>query len=151
MVQDTLSMQNITFKEVDVVYNKIIDFTDQKIKINQKGSYEINGFVNINPGVYGTSKDSLYIEVYWIKNQSKPNESLLHLSKQTYSYGNFDVSRSFLFPPESFLFDQGDEISIWTRILPASTLSINNNKNYHQVNKPTGMQQIVGLRIAKDD
>lgn len=151
MTHDTLQMQPITFKEVDIVYNKIINFTDNKITIATPGKYEINGFVNINPGVYGTSKDSIQIEVYLIKNQGKPNEQLLNTARHNYTYGNMDVSRSFLFRPQAFFFQTGDEISIWSKVLPSSTKPINNNKNYHQIIKPSGMQQIVGLRISQEN
>lgn len=151
MAQDTLQMQAVTFKEVDVVYNKIINFKENKIAIAQSGKYEINGFVNINPGVYGTSKDSIQIEVYWIKNQGKMDEQLLNTSRHNYTYGNFDVARTFLFRPKTLFFQTGDEISIWAKVLPSSTISINNNKNYHQITKPTGMQQIAGLRISREN
>lgn len=151
MTHDTLQMQPITFKEVDIVYNKIINFTDNKITIATPGKYEINGFVNINPGVYGTSKDSIQIEVYWVKNQGTSSEQLLHIARHNYTYGNFDVARTFLFRPRSMFFQSGDEISIWAKVLPSSTISINNNKNYHQITKPTGMHQIAGLRISRED
>src|SRR5690606_7222378 len=71
MQQDTVNWQAVTFKDVDIVYNKIIDFSNQTIKIDQKGTYEVNGFVNINPGVFGKPNDSIQIAVYWIKNRSE--------------------------------------------------------------------------------
>lgn len=151
MTQDTVQMQGIRFKDVDVVYNKIIDFTNQNITIKQAGVYEVNGFVNINPGVYGGVKDSLQIEVYWIKNSGKPSEQILCSVKQNYTCGNMDVARTFLFRPQLFRFEAGDDISIWAKVLPTSTISINNNKNYHQIHKPTGMQQIAGLRISREN
>lgn len=149
MQQDTVNWQAVTFKDVDIVYNKIIDFSNQTIKIDQKGTYEVNGFVNINPGVFGKPNDSIQIAVYWIKNFGLPSQETLYEAHQSYSYGNFDVARSFVFPPKEFTFQRNDEITIWTHVLPTSTIPINNNKNYHQINKPTGLPQIAALRIAE--
>ncbi|WP_372474393.1 hypothetical protein AB4865_03665 [Capnocytophaga sp. ARDL2] len=144
--QDTL-FQPIKFKEADIIYNKIIDFHEEKIQIKKSGIYEINGFVNINPGVFGIFKDLIEIEVYLYKNRTEEDEQLLHVAKHTYTYGNFNVARSFLFPPKSHYFEKEDEISIWLKILPTSTISINTNKNYHHVITPTGMPQIAALRL----
>lgn len=144
--QDTL-FQQVKFKEVDVIYNKIVDFSEEKLAVSKSGIYEINGFVNINPGVFGLPKDFIEIEVYWYKNKGTEDEQLLQKTKERYTYGNLNVARTFLFPVKSFYFEKDDELSIWVKILPISTVPINSNKNYHHIITPTGMPQIAALRL----
>lgn len=143
-------LQPISFEEVDVVYNKIVQFTDKKIKIHATGTYEVSGFANINPGVMGTSaKDSLTIALYLIKNHQLPNETTLATAQFTFRYGNFDVASGLHTESVTINLQANDEVSMWVKILPESTIKLNESAKYNHVNKPTGMQQIAGIRIAK--
>lgn len=143
-------IQEINFKNVDIVYNKIVQFYDQKVTISAPGNYEISGFANINPGVMGnTIKDSLKIELLLIKNFQTADETVLGNSIFTYSYGNFDVAAGLHIEPKIVYLNADDKVSLCVRILPESTIEINKNSKYHHINKPTGMQQIAGVRIAK--
>ncbi|HUH25127.1 MAG TPA: hypothetical protein VLY87_00740 [Flavobacterium sp.] len=144
------TLQPISFQEVDVVYNKIAQFIDKKIKISALGSYEVSGFANINPGVMGTTlKDSLTIELYIIKNHQLPNETILASTQFTFRYGNLDVASGLHTELVTINLQANDEVSMWIKILPESTVKLNESPKYNHVNKPTGMQQIAGIRIAK--
>lgn len=143
-------IQEIKFNEVDVVYNKIAQFLDHKTIISAPGNYEISGFANINPGVMGNNiKDSFKIELLLIKNHLTENETVLGSTSFTYSYGNFDVAAGLHIEPKVVYLNADDKISLCVRILPESTIEINKNSKYHHINKPTGMQQIAGIRIVK--
>ncbi len=143
-------MQQLRFQPVDVVYNKITQFLNDKITISADGTYEISAFANINPGVMGsTVKDSIHMELYLIKNPNSSSESILGKTEFKYSYGNFDVAAGLLIEPFEVVMQKNDEISLWVKILPTSTIAINQSDKYDHVTKPTGMQQIAGMRIAK--
>lgn len=143
-------LQPVPFNEVDVLYNKICQFLNNKITVNTPGTYEVSGFANINPGVMGTSsKDSIHMELYLIKNHQKANEMVLGKAAFTFSYGNFDVAEGFYIASTKTPLQAGDDLSLWVKILPTSTISINNSEKYHHITKPTGMEQIAGMRIAK--
>jgi len=51
---DSLILQPILFDSTGIVYNKIAVLDKEVIRVNEAGKYEINGFVNINPGVKGS-------------------------------------------------------------------------------------------------
>ena len=143
-------LQPIKFNDVDVVYNKICQFLNQQITVTSPGSYEMSAFANINPGVMGTSsKDSIQMELYLIKNHQKANQVTLATASFTFTYGNFDVAAGFHIAPIKAQLQANDDVSLWVKILPSSTIAINNSEKYHHITKPTGMEQIAGLRIAK--
>lgn len=143
-------IQEIKFNDVDVVYNKIAQFYDHKTIISAPGNYEISGFANINPGVMGNNiKDSLKIELLLIKNHQTADETVLGSAYFTYSYGNFDVAAGLHIEPKIVYLNADDKVSLCVKILPESTVEINKNPKYHHINKPTGMEQIAGVRIAK--
>lgn len=147
---DTALSQKITFKDVDVIYNKIVDFKEGNIRLKESGSYEISSFVNINPGVMGESaKDFIEINVRLIKNFAKVDEEILCSLNHRFTYGNLDVSQSFLLSKASLLLKQDDVIEMVIQILPTSNISINKSKKYDHIDKPTGMEQITGLYIKK--
>lgn len=139
--------QWIPFENNDIIYNHLVDFTEKQIKIIRPGTYEINGFVNINPGIIGNKNDSITIEVAWFVNQGQPNEHILYATQHTYTKGNLDVSRSFLFPEQTVELQSNDHITIGIRLLEESTASLNESKGYHHLNHPTGFAQIAGLRL----
>lgn len=142
--------QQIKFRDVDMVYNKIGQFLNERITVSSSGIFEISAFANINPGVMGSSaKDSIHIELYVMKNHSQPTEQVIGTTVFKYSYGNFDVAAGLMIPPKEIQLQQGDEISLWVKILPSTTIDINKSSKYDHVNKPTGMEQIAGIRIAK--
>src|SRR5690554_722007 len=142
--------QQINFHDVDVVYNKIGQFLNEKITLSAPGKYEISAFANINPGVMGTtSKDSIHIELFLLKNHSKSNEEILGTAQFKYSYGNFDVAAGLHIVPKVVSLQAGDDVSLWVRILPTTTIDINKSPKYDHVNKPTGMEQIAGIRIER--
>lgn len=143
-------MQPLKFEPVDVVYNKITQFLNDKITISSSGKFEVSAFANINPGVMGTStKDSIHMELYLIKNPQSPTEEVLGKTEFRFSFGNFDVAAGLLIPPTEVQLQKNDEISLWVKILPTSTIDINKSPKYDHVTKPTGMQQIAGMRIEK--
>lgn len=142
--------QQINFRDVDMVYNKIGQFINEKITVSSSGSFEVSAFANINPGVMGTSsKDSIHIELFLLKNHSKSNEEILGTAQFKYSYGNFDVAAGLHIVPKLVSLQAGDDVSLWVRILPTTTIDINKSPKYDHVNKPTGMEQIAGIRIEK--
>ncbi|MBA5793290.1 hypothetical protein H1R17_03150 [Flavobacterium sp. xlx-214] len=144
------ALQPIPFHEVDMVYNKIGQFLNNKITVNKTDTYEVSGFANINPGVMGTStKDSIQMEVYLIKNHQQPTETILGKDAFTFTYGNFDVAAGFHIAPIKAQLQANDDVSLWVKILPTSTIAINKSAKYDHVTKPTGMEQIAGMRIAK--
>lgn len=143
-------MQQLRFQPVDVVYNKITQFLNDKITISADGTYEVSAFANINPGVMGSSeKDSIHLELYLIKNPKLPTEEILGKTEFKFSYGNFDVAAGLLIEPTEVKLQKNDEITLWVKILSTSTITINLSDKYDHVTKPTGMQQIAGMRIAK--
>jgi len=143
-------MQQLKFEPVDVVYNKITQFLNDKITISSSGTFEVSAFANINPGVMGSSsKDSIHMELYLIKNPQSPNEEILGKTEFRFSFGNFDVAAGLLIPPTEVQLQKNDEISLWVKILPTSNIDINKSPKYDHVTKPTGMQQIAGMRIEK--
>lgn len=143
-------LQTIPFKDVDVVYNKIAQFLNDNITLNASGTYEVSAFANINPGVMGSStKDSIQIELYIIKNAKQVNEQVLGKTLFTFTYGNFDVAAGLNIPVTKVALAQNDVLSLWVKILPTSTIEINKSDKYHHITKPTGMEQIAALRIAK--
>lgn len=143
-------MQQLKFQPVDVVYNKITQFLNDKITISSSGTFEVSAFANINPGVMGSStKDSIHMELYLIKNAQLPTEEILGKTEFRFSYGNFDVAAGLLIAPTEVQLQKNDEISLWVKTLPTSTIDINKSPKYDHVTKPTGMQQIAGMRIAK--
>ncbi|HLW62994.1 MAG TPA: hypothetical protein VKY33_06290 [Flavobacterium sp.] len=143
-------LQPITFNDVDVVYNKIAQFIDQNIIISAPGNYEVSGFVNINPGVMGSNlKDSITIELLLINNHQTAKETVLATTHFTYNYGNFDVAAGIHIEPVTISLNADDKVSLCVKILPESTVEINKSSKYHHINKPTGMEQIAGVRIAK--
>jgi len=143
-------MQQLKFEPVDVVYNKITQFLNDKITISSSGTFEVSAFANINPGVMGSSsKDSIHMELYLIKNPQSPTEEILGKTEFRFSFGNFDVAAGLLIPPTEVQLQKNDEISLWVKILPTSNIDINKSPKYDHVTKPTGMQQIAGMRIEK--
>ena len=143
-------MQQLKFQPVDVVYNKITQFLNDKITISSSGTFEVSAFANINPGVMGSSsKDSINMELYLIKNPQSPTEEILGKTEFRFSYGNFDVAAGLLIAPTEVQLQKNDEISLWVKILPTSNIDINKSPKYDHVTKPTGMQQIAGMRIEK--
>jgi len=143
-------LQPVSFNDVDVVYNKIGQFLNKRITVSLTGNYEISGFANINPGVMGTSiKDSLTMELYLIKNRETENETIIATTRFTFRYGNLDVASGLHTEPVLVQLQANDKISMWVKILPESTVKINESPKYDHINKPTGMEQIAGLRIAK--
>ena len=143
-------LQPVSFNDVDVVYNKIAQFINHKIVISTPGNYEISGFANINPGVMGSAiKDSIIMELLLIKNHQSVDESVLATTRYSFSYGNFDVAAGVHIEPETVSLNANDEVGLFVKILPESTVEINKNPKYHHINKPTGMQQIAGVRIAR--
>jgi len=150
-LDDTVGiLQPIRFKEVDVVYNKIMRISGENIAVTTAGTYEASAFANINPGVMGSSsKDSIKMELYLIKNYSKPGEAVLGTAEFGFTYGNFDVASGLHIEPVKVQLQSGDDVSLWVRILPESTIAINKSSKYDHVTKPTGMGQIAGIRIAK--
>lgn len=144
------TLQRIRFTEVDVVYNKIMRIAGENITVTSAGTYETSAFANINPGVMGTSsKDSIQMELYLIKNYMKPGETILGTAKFSFTYGNFDVAAGLHIVPVKEQLQSGDDISLWVKILPNSTIGINKSTKYDHVTKPTGMGQIAGIRIVK--
>ena len=142
--------QQIKFRNVDMVYNKIGQFIDEKITVSSPGNYEVSAFANINPGVMGsTSKDSIHVELLLIKNPSKEQKETLGTAMFKFSYGNFDVAAGLHIVPTNVSLQAGDEISLWVRILPTTNIDINKSPKYDHVTKPTGMEQIAGIRIEK--
>lgn len=147
---DYTAFQKINFNGLDLVYNKIINFDDQTIEVIETGIYELNGFVNINPGVFGKSaKDKIDIEVLLLANFQKPNQKTIASSTYSFTFGNLDVSHSFVFDNLHANLLADDAIEIRVVILPTSTIDMNKSSKYHHINKPTGLQQIAGLRIKK--
>lgn len=143
-------MQQLKFEPVDVVYNKITQFLNDKITISSSGTFEVSAFANINPGVMGSSsKDSIHMELYLIKNRQSPTEEILGKTEFRFSFGNFDVAAGLLIVPTEVQLQKNDEISLWVKILPTSNIDINKSPKYDHVTKPTGMQQIAGMRIEK--
>ena len=143
-------MQQLKFEPVDVVYNKITQFLNDKITISSSGTFEVSAFANINPGVMGSSsKDSIHMELYLIKNPQSPTEEILGKTEFRFSFGNFDVAAGLLIAPTEVQLQKNDEISLWVKILPTSNIDINKSPKYDHVTKPTGMQQIAGMRIEK--
>ena len=143
-------MQQLKFEPVDVVYNKITQFLNDKITISSSGTFEVSAFANINPGVMGSSsKDSIHMELYLIKNPQSPTEEILGKTEFRFSFGNFDVAAGLLIPPTEVQLQKNDEISLWVKILPTSNIDINKSPKYDHVTKPTGMQQIAGMRITR--
>lgn len=143
-------MQQLKFQPVDAVYNKITQFLNDKITVSSSGTFEVSAFANINPGVMGSSsKDSIHMELYLIKNVQLPTEEILGKTEFRFSYGNFDVASGLLIAPTEVQLQKNDEISLWVKILPTSNIDINKSPKYDHVTKPTGMQQIAGMRIAK--
>lgn len=143
-------MQQLKFEPVDVVYNKITQFLNDKITISSSGTFEVSAFANINPGVMGSSsKDSIHMELYLIKNQQSPTEEILGKTEFRFSFGNFDVAAGLLIAPTEVQLQKNDEISLWVKILLTSNIDINKSPKYDHVTKPTGMQQIAGMRIEK--
>jgi len=143
-------MQQLKFEPVDVVYNKITQFLNDKITISSSGMFEVSAFANINPGVMGSSsKDSIHMELYLIKNPQSPTEEILDKTEFRFSFGNFDVAAGLLIAPTEVQLQKNDEISLWVKILPTSNIDINKSPKYDHVTKPTGMQQIAGMRIEK--
>lgn len=147
---DYAAFQKINFNKVDLVYNKIINFDDQTIQVIESAIYELNGFVNINPGVVGKSaKDKIDVEVLLLANFQKPNQKTIASSTYSFTFGNLDVSHSFVFQNLHSNLLADDVIEIRVVILPTSTIDMNKSSKYHQINKPTGLEQIAGLRIKK--
>ena len=143
-------LQPVSFRDVDVVYNKIGQFLNNKITVSAPGTYEISGFANINPGVMGNGiKDSIQMQLLLIKNPQQPTETEISKTEFTFTYGNFDVASGLHIAPQKIILHAGDEISMWVKILPSSTIEINKSSKYDHINKPTGMEQIAGIRIAK--
>lgn len=143
-------MQQIKFEPVDVVYNKITQFLNDKITVSSSGTFEVSAFANINPGVMGsTTKDSIHVELYLVKNNPTQIENIIAKTDFKFSFGNFDVAAGLLIAPTEVQLQKSDEISLWVKILPTSTIDINKNPKYDHVTKPTGMQQIAGIRIEK--
>jgi len=143
-------MQQLKFQPVDVVYNKITQFLNDKITISSSGTFDVSAFANINPGVMGsTVKDSIHVELYLVKNNPEQIENILAKTIFKFSYGNFDVAAGLLIAPTEVQLQKNDEISLWVKILPTSNIDINKNPKYDHVTKPTGMQQIAGMRIEK--
>lgn len=143
-------LQPVVFNDVDVVYNKIAQFIDHKIVVSAPGEYEVSGFANINPGVMGSGiKDSIIMELLLIKNHQSVDETVLATTRYSFSYGNFDVAAGVHIEPEVVSLNADDIIGLFIKILPESTVEINKNSKYHHINKPTGMEQIAGVRIAK--
>jgi|GEM_PF-1202345 len=150
-LEDTAGiLQPLRFKEVDVVYNKIVQMSADNITVGSNGTYEVSAFANINPGVMGSSsKDSIQMELYLIKNYKKPGETILGSSKFGFTYGNFDVASGLHIAPAKVQLYSGDDLSLYVKILPTSTIGINKSAKYDHVTKPTGMDQIAGMRIVK--
>lgn len=143
-------LQPVKFKEVDVVYNKIVRIAGENITVASSGTYEVSAFANINPGVAGnSSKDSIQMELYLIKNYSRPGEVTLGTAKFGFTYGNFDVAAGLHIVPSKVQLQSGDDVSLWVKILPESSIGINKSPKYDHITKPTGMEQIAGMRIAK--
>jgi len=143
-------MQPLKFQPVDVVYNKITQFLDNKITVSSSGLFEISAFANINPGVMGsTIKDSIHIDLYLVKNDPNMVGNVLAKSQFKYSYGNFDVAAGLNIAPIEVNLQKGDELSLWVKILPTSNIDINKSPKYDHVTKPTGMQQIAGMYVNK--
>lgn len=143
-------LQAVPFKSIDVVYNKICQFVNDEITVDATSTYEVSAFANINPGIMGTStKDSIQMELYLIKNAKKSNEHVLAKTCFTFTYGNFDVAAGLNIPITTVHLQQNDAVSLWVKILPTSTVEINKSDKYHHITKPTGMEQIAAIRIAK--
>jgi len=147
---DSLILQPILFDSTGIVYNKIAVLDKEVIRVNEAGKYEINGFVNINPGVKGSLDiDKIDFEVYLIKNYGTLDQTILSTTGLSFTYGNLDVSQSFDFEiPDLYLLPT-DDLRIFTKYMHSSLISINTNEKYHHVNKPTGMMQIAAMRIHK--
>lgn len=143
-------VQPIPFKETDVVYNKIAQFLNGKITVTSSGTYDVSAFANINPGVMGTSaKDSIQMELYLFKNYKQADEAVVGMTAFSFTYGNFDVASSLNIETSKVYLQTKDELSLWVKILPSSTIGINKSTNYDHVTKPTGMEQIAGIRMNK--
>ena len=96
-----------------------------------------------------SSKDSIHMELYLIKNAKLPTEGILGKTEFRFSYGNFDVAAGLLIAPTEVQLQKNDEISLWVKILPTSNIDINKSEKYDHITKPTGMHQIAGMRIEK--
>src|SRR5690606_132541 len=142
--------QCVSFTERDIVYNKIIRFEENKIQIQQDGLYEINAFVNINLVSYATRHDSLQLRFSVIKTPNTSSEEKLAETTYMYRFGNFDVAAGFQIRPFHVTLRREDEICLCIT-KDFGTFDINSNDKYHHIITPTGMPQIMGLRIKKED
>lgn len=142
--------QCVSFTDRDIVYNKIIQFDEHKILTQQDGLYEINAFVNINLGSHATRNDSLQLRFSVVKNLNTPSEKILSETAYTYRYGNFDVAAGFPIRPFNATLRRDDEICLCIT-KDFGTFDINSNAKFHHIITPTGMPQIMGLRIKKVD
>lgn len=143
-------LQEIKFKDVDVLYNKTCQFLNETITVNTSGVYSISAFANINPGVMGSSeKDSISMEMYLYNNKGTSSEQVVGKTNFVFTYGNFDVAAGLQILPIETTISKGDALSLWIKILSSSNIDINKSKKYDHITKPTGMEQIAGIYLSK--
>lgn len=140
----TSNQQCLYFKTRDIVYNKVATLNNNKLTIDTDGYYEINAFANINLGTFASKNDSLQLQLSVVKN----NQTILSKTTYTYRYGNFDVAAGLQITPFETKLENQDEICLCvTKIY--STFQLNTGPKFHHISKPTGMPQIMGLRMKK--
>lgn len=134
------------FKTRDIVYNKVATLNDNRLIIDTDGHYEINAFANINLGTFSSKNDSLQLQLSVVKN----NQTTLSQTTYTYRYGNFDVAAGLQIAPFETKLEDQDEICLCiTKIY--STFQLNTDPKFHHISPPTGMPQMMGLRIKMQE
>src|SRR5690606_35752165 len=112
--------QQINFKSADVVFNNIINFDNETFRIIEEGKYQINGFININPGTFGkTEDDKIDISVYLLKNFLNSSQQILAVERFVYTLGNLDVSNSYNFLIDNVNLNPDDELYLLVKIFPS--------------------------------
>ena len=144
----TQSRNCFSFIERDIVYNNIITVLENEILIQQEGLYELSSFVNINLGTSAGRQDSLQLTFSIVKNPHTTSEEILFETAYVYRYGNFDVAAGLQIQPFYTTLRREDEICLCVT-QDFGTFEINANTRYHHISTPTGMPQIMGLRIEK--
>ena len=139
-----------SFIERDVVYNNIITVQENELRIRQEGLYKLSSFVNINLGTAAGRQDSLQLTFSIVRNPHTPSEETLSETTYIYRFGNFDVAAGLQIQPFYASLRREDEICLCVT-KDYSTFDINSNSKYHHISTPTGMPQIMGLRIEKVD
>lgn len=146
----TQSRNCFSFIERDIVYNNIITVLENEILIQQEGLYELSSFVNINLGTSAGRQDSLQLTFSIVRNPHTTSEEILSETAYVYRYGNFDVAAGLQIQPFYTTLRREDEICLCVT-QDFGTFEINANTRYHHISTPTGMPQIMGLRIEKMD